>query len=158
MARAFLRSRRRLLYGCLYGRGSPCRAGVLFVFVPANWKRGCLYVRYHFKRHGGLCPRPGAAGRDGGGLSCGGGGQNRRGLPRFAGAIRRGGGGGLWGRADPAVLRGPPPPRSPVPHAGHGHGFAASGVAKHLYLPHRGPVRRPGLRPGDLPQAGPGAH
>ncbi len=53
-----------------------------------------------------------------------------------------------------AVLCGHASPCPPVPHAGHGHGPAAAGLAEHLHVPHRGPLRRHGLRPARLPPPG----
>ena len=47
---------------------------------------------------------------------------------------------------------------APIPHAGHGHGPAAAGVAGHLTLPHGGTVCRYGLRPPHLSPSGHGPH
>lgn len=46
-----------------------------------------------------------------------------------------------------AVLRRYAPPRPPVPHAGHGNGPTAAGLAQHLHVPHGGAVRRPWTMP-----------
>ena len=133
--------------------GAPpeSRRGARFYFPKGATHHDTGFTRQH--RPG---PAAGEAGHPGARLSGVGGRRGPGGVRRSAGGVCLGAPDGLRRPAHHAVLCGYAPPCPPVSHAGHGHGPAPAGLAEYLHLPHRGPVRRPGLCPADLPPSGHG--
>ena len=143
----FLRRRRRRHYGC------SDSAQNAFLFFMGGTSHDTGAARKHRSR-----PQDGRAVHPGARLLGVGGRRDTGGLFRSAPGAGGGRAAGLRRPAADAVLRGHAPPRAAVPHAGHGDGLTAAGLAEYLHIPHGGAVRRHGLRPQGVPAAGQRPH